>query len=538
MIAERRTRFVALALILLLAIGWRLNNIGFGLPSMWDPDEPIFMIIPLRMLTEGSLDPGWFGHPGSTVIYLIALIDSAVAGLGIASGRYPDAPAFAHAAFENPAILFIPARVAMALIGAGTVWLTYFIGKRVQGTAAGLLAALLLAINGLHIAWSQVVRTDIPASLFMLACILFSMRANERGQLKDYLLAGAFAGLATATKWPAATVFLAIAGAAASRGFARRDENYLLAAAAAFLASMFVASPFIFIDWQTVLANVRGEASQFHLGHTGDGFLTNLQFYLRQVVGSMGWIGLVAVVVGVILLARSSRPARWILIPPTAAFLGMICVQHLIWSRWMLPILPMFCIFAAAAPARLAQAARRIVPALKPPLAFGLLAGLLAAPSLAGAAGEAWERANDTRGQAAKWATAHIPAGSTVLLEHLELSLRHRPWKFLFPVGRAGCIDGLKALGAGVRLQRIEQLRGNSPIVDIGNVNRERLSSCRADYVILTYYDLYRAETERFPKEVINYETLLGGGRTVAIFEPREGVIGGPVVRIVALPPH
>ena len=169
MIAERRTRFVALALILLIALGWRLNNIAFGLPSMWDPDEPIFMIIPLRMLTEGTLDPGWFGHPGSTVIYLVALIDAAVAGLGIASGRYADAATFAHAAFENPAMLFVPARVAMALIGTGTVWLTYLIGKRVQGTATGLVAALLLAINGLHIAWSQVIRTDIPASLFMLA---------------------------------------------------------------------------------------------------------------------------------------------------------------------------------------------------------------------------------------------------------------------------------------------------------------------------------------------------------------------------------
>jgi len=539
MIAERRTRFVALGLILIVALGWRLNNIGFGLPSMWDPDEPIFMIIPLRMLTEGTLDPGWFGHPGSTVIYLVALIDAAVAGLGIASGRYPDAAAFAHAAFENPAMLFIPARVAMALIGTGTVWLTYLIGKRVQGTATGLLAALLLAINGLHIAWSQVIRTDIPASLFMLACILFSIRASEHGRLKDYLLAGAFAGLATATKWPAATVLLAIAGAAASRGFGRRDENSLLAAGGAFLAAMFVASPFIFIDWQTVLANVQGEAKPFHLAHTGAGFLSNLGFYLGgQIVGSMGWIGLIAVISGAVLIAMRSPAARWILIPPTAAFLVLICAQHLIWSRWVLPVMPMFCIFAAAAAVRLAEAGRRAVSRLGPSVTVGIAAALLAAPSLASAVGQARERANDTRGQAARWAAEHIPAGSTVLLEHLELSLRHQPWKFLFPVGEAGCIDGLKALNSGVRLQQVEQLRGSSPIVDIGNVSPDRLNSCHADYVILTYYDLYRAEAGRFPKEVVNYETLLTRGRTVAIFEPRSGRIGGPVVRIVALATH
>ena len=539
MIAERRTRFVALALILLIALGWRLNNIAFGLPSLWDPDEPIFMIIPLRMLTEGTLDPGWFGHPGSTVIYLVALIDAAVAGLGIASGRYADAATFAHAAFENPAMLFVPARVAMALIGTGTVWLTYLIGKRVQGTATGLVAALLLAINGLHIAWSQVIRTDIPASLFMLACILFSIRASERGQLKDYLLAGACAGLATATKWPAATVALAIAGAAASRGFTRRDENNLVAAGAAFLAAMFVASPFIFIDWQTVLANVQGEAKPFHLAHTGSGFLSNLGFYLGgQVAGSMGWIGLVAVVFGAGSFSMRSACARWILIPPTVAFLALICAQHLIWSRWVLPVMPMFCIFAAVAAVMLAKAAQRAVPRLRPSLAVGILAVLLAAPSLAGAIGQARERSNDTRGRAARWAAQHIPPGSTVLLEHLELSLRHEPWKFLFPVGEAGCIDGLRALRAGVRLEQVERLRGNSPIVDIGNVRPDRLDSCHADYVILTYYDLYRSEADRFPKELFNYETALTRSRTIAIFKPQAARSGGPVVRIVALATH
>ena len=539
MFAERRTRFVALALILLVALAWRLNNIGFGLPSMWDPDEPIFMLTPLRMLSEGSFDPGWFGHPGSTVIYLVMAIDAAVAGLGFATGRYADTAAFAHAAFENPAMLFIPARVAMALIGVGTVWLTYFIGKRVHGTVTGLLAALLLAINGLHIAWSQVIRTDIPASLFMLACIVFSMRAGERGRLRDYVLAGVFAGLATVTKWPAISILFAIVGAAAARGFGRRDVRNLATAGAAFFAAAFIASPYIFIDWRTVLANVRGEATPFHLAHTGAGFLPNLGFYLvQQVAGTMGWIGLAAVLAGVAVLAKISRPARWMLIPPVAAFLILICAQHLIWSRWVLPIVPSFCIFAAAAAVALARAAQRRVRRLKPALAIGLASAVLAVPSLAGAVGQARERANDTRGQAAAWASRHIPPGSTVVLEHLELSLRHEPWKFLYPVGQAGCIDGLKALGTGVRLQKVQQMRGGSPIVDIGNVRPDRLKSCRADYAILTYFDLYRAEAKRFPKEIINYEALLAGGRTVALFEPRPGNVGGPRVRIVALSQH
>jgi 4-amino-4-deoxy-L-arabinose transferase-like glycosyltransferase len=538
MSAERRIRLVALALILLIALAWRLNNLRFGLPSMWDPDEPIFMLIPLNMLSDSTLDPGWFGHPGSTTIYLITLIDAAVAGAGLASGRYADTAAFAHAAFENPAMLFVPARLAMALIGVGVVGLTYLVGRRLAGTATGLIAALLLAINALHIAWSQVIRTDIHASLFMLACVLFSIRAGTDGRLKDYLLAGAFAGLATATKWPAVTVFVAVAGAAASRGIDRRELRNLALAGGALLGAMFVASPFIFIDWRTVLANVQGEARPFHLAHTGSGFLANLGFYLVQVRDSMGWAGLAAVIGGAAVLARDSRAARWTLLASSAAFLALICAQHLIWSRWVLPLLPAACICAAAAVAALGRAASRAFPRLKAPVAAGAIAALVAIPSLAAAVGQARERGNDTRRQAALWAAAHIPPGSTVLIEHLELSLRHEPWTFLFPVSEAGCIDGLKALGGGVRYEEFEKLRVKSPIVDVGNVSPERLDSCRADYAILTYYDLYRAEAQRFPKELQTYKSLLAGGRTIALFAPRPGRAGGPFVRIVALPQH
>ena len=78
----RGARYSALAIILLVALAWRLHNIGFGLPSLYDPDEPIFMIKALELLTNGTLNPKWFGHPGSTTIYLLALIDAAVVGSG------------------------------------------------------------------------------------------------------------------------------------------------------------------------------------------------------------------------------------------------------------------------------------------------------------------------------------------------------------------------------------------------------------------------------------------------------------------------
>ena len=361
MAAERRTRFVALALILLVALAWRLNNIGFGLPSLYDPDEPIFMVKALELLTDGTLNPKWFGHPGTTTIYLLALIDVSVVGSGLATGAWHNVAEFAKAAFADPGLLFVPARTAMAIIGVLTVWLTYLVGRRLHGTAVGLIGATLLAVNGFHITWSQVVRTDIHASLFMLASLLFAVRIAQHGKMKDYILAGLFGGFAVATKWPSATIFISILGAAVCRALISRDPFQRRAGAIVVsglfgILGLFIASPVHFPRLAHGVANLSNEARPFHLGHTGHGFLANGWWYLwhpvRELVGTPV---LVLMFVGLVLSAVRSAASRWVLVPAALSFFTLISLQHLIWSRWVLPLLPMLMIFAAVAIVALAE---------------------------------------------------------------------------------------------------------------------------------------------------------------------------------------
>jgi asparagine N-glycosylation enzyme membrane subunit Stt3 len=542
--AMRRDRRVALALILLVALAFRLHNIGFGLPSLYDPDEPIFMIKALELLINGTLNPKWFGHPGSTTIYLLALIDISVVGSGLVVGAWHNVAEFAKAAFADPGLLFVPARTAMAIIGVLTVWLTYLAGRRLHGTAVGLVSALLLAVNGFHITWSQVVRTDIQASMFMLASLLFAFRIAQHGKLKDYLLAGLFGGFAVATKWPSATIFVAILGAAVSRSMTSRETIGWQASAISLaglfgILGLFIASPYVFLDWPTVLANLSNEARPHHLGHTGHGLLSNGWWYLwHPVRDSVGTPGLLLIFAGFAVSAMRSAASRWALVPAALAFFAMISMQHLIWSRWVLPLLPMLMIFAAAAIVALAEAIVMRAELRRPALAIAVVAALAVVPSVSGAFAAAAERSNDTRQQAARWASEHIPPRSSVVIEHLELSLRDRPWSIRFPLGEAGCVDAKRLLTQGVNYEEVEELRKGSPIVDLGNVAPNRIETCRADYAILTYYALYRAEGALFPRELGNYEKLLAGGRTVALFAPQPGRAGGPTVIVVALRQH
>lgn len=541
MTLRRPPTLFLIGLILLIGLAARLANIGFGLPAMYDPDEPLFVLKAFGLINGHTLNPGWFGHPGTTTIYLLALIDIVVALVGLGSGAFANLPQFAAAVYANPGLIFIPSRIAMALIGVGTIWLSFLIARRLFDDRVGVVSAAFVALNAVHIAWSQVIRTDINCSLFMLAALLFAIRSGQEGRLRDTICAALFAGFATATKWPGSSVMIAVAGAAFHLWRADRDISALVRrlaiATIALLVGLFVASPYILLDWRTVIADVGGEVAGGHLGHSGHGFVANLWWFLiHQVAGSMGWVGLALVIGGFILITR--RPlARATLLPAALLFLVLIASQPQVWSRWITPILPLFAIAAALATVSAGRclakwAAPRWRVAIVP-----MVASLALLPSLAGAVVGARERANDTRAQASAWAIAHIPAGSTVVVEQLALDLRPQPWRILFPIGEAGCVDGRQILNGGVKLEKVQKARRGSSIVDLGNVTPDKSLTCRADYAILTYYDLYLAEQEGFPEQVRRYRELIGSGRTVALFRAPARFAGWPTTRIIALHP-
>lgn len=531
-----------LVLILVAALGLRLVNIGFGLPAMYDPDEPMFVLKAFKLLDARTLNPGWFGHPGTTTIYLLALVDLVVAGTAFATGSVTSLSAFAAAVYADPAIIFVPSRLAMVAISMMTIAMTFLVGRRLFGTGAALAGTAFLALNALHIAWSQVIRTDIHASLFMITALFFAIRAAQGGRRRDLIVAGLAVGMAMATKWPGGCAFVGVLGA----GLLRLRRPGIVAemvaiggSALAVPVGLFLASPFILIDWQTAWADVGGEVASGHLGHNGNGLLANLRFYMiDQLGGTMGWVGLALAVVGFGVMA--ARPvARATVLPTALLFLLLISVQPQIWSRWLTPVLPLLCLAAGLVAAQFAGlAARQLGPIGVPRNAVRtLLVTALLVPSASAAWAGMRERSNDTRRQASAWARAHIPAGSVVIVEHLALDLDDRPWTILFPIGAAWCVDGRGLLSARVDVEDVGRARKGSPIVDLGNIPAGRLKSCRGDYAILTYYDLYLAERDSYPKQVSTYRQLIGRGATVAVFRPVPGSAGGPTTRIVALRP-
>ena len=144
-------------------------------------------------------------------------------------------------------------------------------------------------------------------------------------------------------------------------------------------------------------------------------------------------------------------------------------------------------------------------------------------------------RAQDTRQAASAWALANIPPGSTVLIEQFAFDLQAAPWRILFPMGDAGCVDAKAMLAGKIDYATIEAARGSRAIVDYGTLAPERASSCTADYAIIAQYDRYAAESDRFAGELRMYQTLLQQGQERVVLRPQENAPrSGPVVRIIS----
>ncbi|WP_338467476.1 glycosyltransferase family 39 protein [Novosphingobium sp. ZN18A2] len=532
-------RWIFLAIIVIAALV-RLATVRFGLPALNDPDELMFEMGAAHMLRDATLNPGWFGHPATTTMYVLALIDVGVFAIGWLLGWFAGPAAFVKAIWFDPALVILPGRVMIVICGVLTVALTARLGERLFDRHVGLAAAALLALDPVHVFWSQVVRSDVMASVFLLLCLLSTLTVARSGRWRDTLLASMWLGLAVATKWPFAAAGMSMAGACLQRvsqrsGCGASEAWRFLAFGVAGVAALVIASPFLVLDFQTAFGNVRGEVKTYHLGATGGSPLWNLGWYVSHpLLSAFGLAGLILVSIGIV-RAAWNREMLAILGPPVVGFILLLVSQKLVWDRWALPLLPLLSIVAAAGAAWIVDyigggrgASAKLATAAVIAIATG-------GPLLAADLAQGRERLNDTRQQASLWIETHVRPGKTVLVEHFAFDLVSRPYRFLFPAGDAGCLDVVATLEGKIPYSTITKLRHGRSTVDIGNVAPTELASCRADYVVTTQLDRYSAEKARFPAEYGQYRTMLAGAQQVSVFRPEPGVSGGPITRIFKL---
>src|SRR5207249_2943855 len=184
---------------------------GYGLPHpMARPDEQKLVGRAVVMLGTGDLNPIEHTYP-ALLMYVQAAVLLAYAKLGQIFGRYGGIKDFlTDANVVHPGLHYRICRIISIAFALATVVATYFLALRADGRrAVALLAALVVATNYLHARDSRWGTVDVTMTFFVTLSLLFAVQASDTQRFRDYKLAGAFAGLAAATKYNAGIVLLA-----------------------------------------------------------------------------------------------------------------------------------------------------------------------------------------------------------------------------------------------------------------------------------------------------------------------------------------
>jgi hypothetical protein len=205
---------VALVGILALALGLRVWGLRFGLPYFEHPDEWAVADEALRMLRTGEYTPFSYTYP-TLYVYMQVGVATFHFLWGAGAGLYRTP------ADIDPVRFYVWARALTALLGTGAVALTFLAGRSLYGRTAGLLAAALIAVMPSVAGDAHYVTTDTPAMFFTLLAFLAiaqlgippehdESRETLRSTLALALFAGFGVGIATATKWNAGALVIAL----------------------------------------------------------------------------------------------------------------------------------------------------------------------------------------------------------------------------------------------------------------------------------------------------------------------------------------
>ena len=355
-----------MAAILAGAAALRLVGIQYGLPfdNLLNPDEHNIVVRAWRMVHSGGVDPHFFDYP--TLL------------------MYVQAPFQAWQ--DKPSVL--TARIVVVVIGLGSIAATWWLARRAYGNAtAGAVAAAIVAVCTVHVAYSREAVTDVPLTLG----VAVSLALMVTGRIE---LAGVAAGIATGFKYPGVLLVVPLAVTA------WRQWRRLAIALALMVGAFIASSPFVVADigqaWDDV-SRVQRLARDGWLGFEHD-HATPIAFVDRLWEG-FGPVLVIATAGLVVALARRTRTDLILASFVLVYFLDLLTIRaH--FDRYTLPLVP--------ALATLASRFRALAPVTLLLLVVPLTWSIRDTKELT---------RTDTRIVAASWIERHVPAGSEVAID-------------------------------------------------------------------------------------------------------------------------
>lgn len=517
---ERQPFTLIVWAMVLLGLGIYLYGIRQELPFAPLADEASIVQRAVRIAGSGDLNPGWFGHPGSTVVYPLAgifhLTHSGEWLVPHQNGITRYQPALAD--------YFLLGRLLSVAYAVLTIPLVYAVGSRVFGSRAGIIGASLYLTYPIVAEYAQYVRPEAAATFFGMLSLWLYCRMYDRPSAKHRLAAGLITGLAIGTRYFMVVLLPILVGVQLLKREldspqpnapeARRPLpavlGGILVTLAAAAVGFAVSTPFFFLDFPTAIGDLRAEATKSALGADGLSPLGNFLWYLQVALpGSVTWPQLGLAAIGLLVVFMRRRTLQVLLVAFMILFLIANSANNLHWRHWTFELLPLVALLAGLSVDTIARdLAIRL--RFRVWLEWALIVLLVALASVQPVGmlitQQVAHGSTSTRVLARNWILENLPRGSRVAQESYTL-----------PLGAEGF----------VALEQ-ESLASNT------------LDSFRDDgfrhLVVSSYvYSRYFREPQRYQREVAFYEDLFNRGSLLKEFRPT-ATTPGHLVRVYELP--
>jgi len=417
---------LSLFVICLGGLVLRLWHIGFELPNIYTGFEQHEVMRAVR-LGMGNFDFDRIGKGG--YFYLLFVEYGVFFVILKLMGIVQSAQDFAVYFLRDPSPFWVIGRATTAVVGTVSVALIYCLGKKLFDWRVGLLAALFLAVNPLHIKYSHYAGVDIPMILLAIVSLYMMIVLLETGRVKHYLVAGLLVGLAATSKFSSILLALSLLlahglrlreeGVGRSGWLDRRIWLAFLAMGGIYIA----ANPGVIVTFSSFLEMVRGLISPSQAVEESDLLVEAARrpnlwlFYLKQMTQALGVPLGIAVAAGFLRSCwKPTHGEKLILLFCVTLYIAISTSQFEEWrDRYALPLLPFGMLLAARVLTEVGkQCARRECTAR---VVLGALVLLTAVPMGALGVAQAQDFARlDVRTLARHWVETHIPLGAKILL--------------------------------------------------------------------------------------------------------------------------
>jgi 4-amino-4-deoxy-L-arabinose transferase-like glycosyltransferase len=370
-----------LLLAVLVGAALRFVPIWFGLPyPQARPDEETALGRALDV-AGGQFNPRFFHWPSLTFYVFGGALWLAASVQALLGDARP-------LTFSENALV---ARAVVACAGTLTIPALFWLVRRAAGERLALLAATYLSVAILHVRDSHFAMTDVLMTLLVvlsLGCLVRAAMASSDDEAVRWCIAGGLAcGLAASTKYSGGAVIVAIAAVQAVR--MRRAPwplgpvvvttgAFCVAAAVGFV----LGTPYAVLDFRTFAHDLRFDVEHLAGGHEGIELGRGWGYHLTHTLPyGVGLPVFAAAAAGVAPLVRTYPALAAVTGSFALVFYLVIGSGHTVFFRYMLPVVPVICLFAASGVMHVADWAFRRI-SVPPPVLVLALVGLTAGPSL------------------------------------------------------------------------------------------------------------------------------------------------------------